>query len=135
MDVQLSLPDLTIPANETTPVLRPQESTMIEVAIKACGSQNENETCALKTNEAVEFTVMVIDKAVLELVPHELRDVAADYAFSLALRWGVASSSSFLKAPGAITELIEKFVHEQEENPWARIDGEVSCRLWPLNRN
>ncbi|CAD7700532.1 unnamed protein product [Ostreobium quekettii] len=125
VDIELSLPELSTPANEATPVLRPQESTAIEVSIKACGSQNDNETCALKADEAVEFTVMAIDKAILELVPHGLRDVAADYVFNLGLSFDVASSSDILHAPGAITGLVEKFVREQEENPWASIDSEL----------
>ena len=37
------------------------------------------------------------------------------------------SSSAYLHTPGAIASVIEKFVREQEADPWALIQNEVGC--------
>lgn len=80
-------------------------------------------------NEDVEYTVVVVDKAALELVPYELQDIAKEFIFNLAADFDTSSSSNYLYAPGVLTALVEKFIRQQEEDPWDDIHSYVSFGL------
>ncbi|CAD7704742.1 unnamed protein product [Ostreobium quekettii] len=121
--VELLFPDLEIPPGEDTPIMAPQDATPISVSVGPCPGAEEPLSCNLSDGEDVEFTVVAVDKAVLELVPYELKDMALDFVFHLALSFDVVSSSEYLHAPGAITALVKRFMKEQEDNPWAVIDN------------
>ncbi|CAD7696314.1 unnamed protein product, partial [Ostreobium quekettii] len=126
VSIQLEFPDLEAP-DGGPPVMEPQGVTPIALSVPPCeeGGGGDAACADLADDEEVQYTVAVVDKAVLELVPYELKDMALDFAFDLALRFEVTSSSAYLHAPGAIASVIERFVKEQEADPWALIESEL----------
>lgn len=112
-------------ADAEPPILEPGASTPIQVSTEPCETESDA-GCRRKSDEVVEFTVVAVDKAILELVPYGLRDVAMDFVFSLSRGVEVASSSDNLFAPGAIDAVVENFIRGQRENPWAFVDGQAS---------
>lgn len=117
---------------EETPVLGPGDSTTIALSVIKCddNGMEENTTSYDPTaEEDVEYTVVVVDKATLELIPYDLQDIAKDFIFDLAGEFSSSSSSDYLYAPGVPTALVEKFIRQQEENPWDYIDSIVSVRF------
>lgn len=89
----------------------PGKSTPIQVSVEA---------------KSAEVTVIVVDKAILELVPHNLRDLAADFMLDLAMRFSTASTADFLVNPKAVSTLIDNFVARFGVNPWADLVTDVS---------
>ena len=98
----------------------PGNSTTIALSIKQCGdNKNEDNTtsCTLKLDKDVEYTVVVVDQAALELSPYELQDIAKEFRFNLVSSINPLSSSQYFYAPEVLTALLEKFIRQQEEDP------------------
>ncbi|GMH39924.1 hypothetical protein BSKO_07828 [Bryopsis sp. KO-2023] len=94
---------IEFPKLKGEPVIAPGESTPVEVTASG----------------PAEVTLVVVDKAILELVPLKLKDLAAEFVVNLAMRFSETSTSDFLVSPQAIETLVEKFLQRNELNPWA----------------
>lgn len=98
----------------------PGESTPIKVSVEA---------------ESAEVTIIAVDKAILELAPHKLRDLAADFMLDLAMKFSASSTADYLVTPKAISTLIDNFVDRFGVNPWADLVTDVSWDLSPFGVN
>lgn len=114
MDVEIEFPEL-----EERNYLEPGESTSIKVTVGA---------------ESAELTVIVVDKAILELAPLPLRDLASEFVLDLAMRFSETTSSNLLVHPEAIDALLNYFKIRTSADPWAEIVADV-CDLyfWLIN--
>lgn len=125
----MSLPNLDAPSDGGVPVMAPGDSTPIVASVKPCGTNDtgeKGEPCSQDMIQDLEYTVIAVDKGVLELIPYELQDLAEDFSVDLSTYFSHSSSSDYLYAPGALSELLANFIREQEENPWKDISSRVS---------
>ncbi|GMH35163.1 hypothetical protein BSKO_03031 [Bryopsis sp. KO-2023] len=104
-DVDLSFPDLAADENNDF-VLPPGETTKIEVQIQEGGP-----------GEA-DVTVVAVDKAILDLIPHALQDVASDFVLDFTGSFAMEESAEYLVAPSAIKSLIQDFARRKKLDPW-----------------
>ncbi|GMH46152.1 hypothetical protein BSKO_14120 [Bryopsis sp. KO-2023] len=107
MDVRIPFP--TASPDEGDPpelVVPPGESTTLKVEVD--GDEGGD----------VEVTVIAVDKAVLELVPLALRDLAMEFVLAYQGEFGLRDSSTSLVAPKAIQAVIDNFLAKAKLDPW-----------------
>ncbi|GMH44461.1 hypothetical protein BSKO_12413 [Bryopsis sp. KO-2023] len=108
MDVRIPFPKASPDQNESSKlVVPPGESTPIKIEVEG------------NDGEAVEVTVIAVDKAALELVPLGLRDLAMEFLVAYHFAYfSFGDSSRHLVAPKAIQVTIDNFLAKARLDPW-----------------
>lgn len=79
----------------------------------------------LDVKDKTEVTVMIVEKAVLELVDNPLVDLTDSFKVDLQIDANHATSADVLIPPNAIRTLIDNFNEKKSLNPWFEIYSDV----------
>ncbi|GMH44585.1 hypothetical protein BSKO_12537 [Bryopsis sp. KO-2023] len=106
LDVEISFPDIEEDESKNF-VISPGEKTTIQVNITDP-----------EIDEA-EVTVIAVDKAIFELLPHPLTDLTDILEFiAFPFEFAFRRSGGDLMSPRAIEALIQDFMRKKEIDPW-----------------
>lgn len=82
---------------------------------------------------STEVTIVVVNKALLDLIPYELAELDEKFVIDLAISSVVKDTSKFLIAPKALESLIDNFNERREINPWFDAIKQVLYLIYSLN--
>ncbi|CAD7702674.1 unnamed protein product [Ostreobium quekettii] len=99
-------------------VVAPRSKTNITLELSDCRGLEELQDCP-PLSTVSEVTIIAVDQAVLDVVPMPLKSLSSEFLLDLAASFNHESTSKFLIAPGAVTELLEGFTRHQELDPWS----------------